>query len=813
MNAFGKVGPVTTRWINICLLLLAGAAAAVLLPAWAQDETEPGWVDTVEKSLGTIIGNLDKRRIGPDGSQAQDDGDDGDGGTGPPGGAALADADPSQLDPDDAAIAPLITTWLGSAQPLESANGGQLRFDEWGRVVGTTATGDKIFATRKPTNTGGQSSTGYVWGRRQYMASTNLCMLEDYVMAMLGGGDLADCRIEVPALASLPLPDLVGQNWFSALQRLKERGFEVEPKFRKAAPTPGENEHVYAMSPAPGKRAAAGSTVKLTIYAQFKGRIKMPNMIGMKLGQALVKIGDLGMSGMGREGIEPTSPDQDGIVYEQNVAPGKSTRQSEGIIVTYYHVKPQFVMPELRGLTFDDASTRMREFKVWVRGGGTFDRPAAPTDDAVGRVAEQSIAAGELFKEGAELTLRLFGASKAQLAAKHDCSYYRGTVSYWDQERGAPACHCTGGFTWSEQNRRCVGTPEQQVAALDCDRFPGAQAQWDETSGGAVCGCQQGLVAAPDRKSCVRPPPTVQPKQTVKVTPPVTVRSSREKCVLRSGYGGLNLADPLMVLVRFRNARPDGLREYRFAVANRDVPVYMQRARADMSKWAGRDGGDIVVDGTKRQFCAYLERNCAQLVGVGGMHDYCGYAPEDPRQADATAEANRRAEQDRRARAAAEQEARERQRRQEQARLEQERRDQARRQAALAQQCPDLYRKIMILDQRGNSFESLMASNEASDLGCDYMEMQRVLGPYNMAAARGQQKQFDVDRHLRSLGMTPSGGGPVGGPGATPGGLRPASEIPYGWEDLSCREIELQGYECPSGPWDGDNCILGMCPE
>jgi hypothetical protein len=62
----------------------------------------------------------------------------------------------------EAEIAPLVREWFAVAEPPVNAQGGRVRYDEWGRVVGQVP-GGMIAGGPKPDDVGARTSVQYVW--------------------------------------------------------------------------------------------------------------------------------------------------------------------------------------------------------------------------------------------------------------------------------------------------------------------------------------------------------------------------------------------------------------------------------------------------------------------------------------------------------------------------------------------------------------------------------------------------------------------------------------------------------------------------
>ena len=101
---------------------------------------------------------------------------------------------PNDAEPRLEDIKGLIREWISSARPVENAKPGvNLRFTEYGVLVGTTPTGT-IRANAPPDESRSFASPeAYLWARRQELDSLNLCKLGVYVRTRLAGKPLSNC--------------------------------------------------------------------------------------------------------------------------------------------------------------------------------------------------------------------------------------------------------------------------------------------------------------------------------------------------------------------------------------------------------------------------------------------------------------------------------------------------------------------------------------------------------------------------------------------------------------------------------------------
>lgn len=638
-------------------------------------------------------------------------------------------------------------------------------------------------------------------------------------------GDKVTLTVFAEFTKQIMVPKVTGLSGAKARKKLEDAGFTVKMKTGASAKGPQQSFQVASVTPAEGSKADIGKTIVITTFGPFDDRVTLPKLTGMSRDEAERALRGLGIDPVISSGKKAPSKDQEGKIYEQTPEPGNTISPRQEVKLRVYD-QYQFEgpMPNLIGLTSDEVKKKLAPLRLRytkkVEG-------IAPNPKQTGRVTSQSTPPGKTVKEGDTITIVLYGKST-----------------------------------------------EERLTAAECERFPGTKAEWNAKTQKAQCACQEGLEPAKDKQSCVKPKPKIVLGHGEREDFPCTDAERKQPVYLyiaggihenlyfvqksgtnmlcsrnrKSGYmipqatgferyGWSNVRkvfahlSTLMVTERLKNKKTGlpilkghyvdwktkkkgGRFTIHYQQSSRHDPALAgaeTRAKEAAAREAERQRQEDFKRDLQRRAKEADQRRARKLEAERRALR----AQEQQRQEQ---ESLRRAEAERRRQQQAEAEYRARQR-QEQARLEQQRRAEAEKQATLQRRCPELYRKVMIEAQRGNKFESLLAQEEAGNIGCDYMESMRVLQPFFNAQARGQQKNFDVDRHLRSMGMGSSGGGYRSDPGgrssssrSSGSGKKPASQIPPEYQFLSCSELKQRGYECPDSPVSpGEICIMGQC--
>jgi serine/threonine-protein kinase len=174
-----------------------------------------------------------------------------------------------------------------------------------------------------------------------------------YITAVLGsGGDDLEPGVELA-----PVPLVIGLDQEDAVRELINAGFEADVQF-------AENEAVEAgivfeQSPRQGSDAEIGSKVQITV-SQSEETTALPNVLGRQEADARAILEALGFRvDLTRE----ASPDFDeGIVIAMTPEPGQEVNADALVTLTVSTGPDQVDVPNVIGLTLDEASRRLDQF-------------------------------------------------------------------------------------------------------------------------------------------------------------------------------------------------------------------------------------------------------------------------------------------------------------------------------------------------------------------------------------------------------------------------------------------------------------------
>jgi beta-lactam-binding protein with PASTA domain len=193
----------------------------------------------------------------------------------------------------------------------------------------------------------------------------------------------------------VPVPAVEGQSEEDAVKALEGAGFQTKTKTAFSDSVPAGQ--VISTSPKGGTSLTKGRTVTLTVSKGASG-VAVPKLVGLQRDAAEAQLEDLGLTANVTE-QETTQPP--GTVMEQD--PPAGTRVDKGAAVKLTVAKARPAVPDVTTdhPTVDEATATLEQagFKVQVR--------TRPDPANVGRVSDQSPAAGTKRSSGATVTIYL----------------------------------------------------------------------------------------------------------------------------------------------------------------------------------------------------------------------------------------------------------------------------------------------------------------------------------------------------------------------------------------------------------------------
>ncbi len=143
---------------------------------------------------------------------------------------------------------------------------------------------------------------------------------------------LRGTRIEIDVygayVTALAAPDVVGLQAAAARMQVEQAGMVAEIVVGDEAPSAESAYSVYAQEPGAGVVLEAGATVQLSIYADYRPRLRIPYLGGSTVQAAREQLVALGLSAVEGERVEAHSPGSEGLVADTQ--PGAGTEVDAG---------------------------------------------------------------------------------------------------------------------------------------------------------------------------------------------------------------------------------------------------------------------------------------------------------------------------------------------------------------------------------------------------------------------------------------------------------------------------------------------------
>ncbi len=335
-------------------------------------------------------------------------------GTGNGDGSGGRTLDPASINPNDPDISGYIREWIGVAEPpLNATIGANLRYTEWGVMVGTVP-GGVITANRPPDASAGWTSVEYVWMLRDDLDSVNHCKLGEYVMSKIGGPVL-QCAGRYGPQPPNPLDDYRGRRMGRAKQDALMKGLAVSTVGGDPAPEPDLAFRVQDQWPAPETEVEAGAAFELKVYGDYVAVTSVPDLAGQSLSGVRERLGGAGLE-FDVVGGDPAADESQAFTVQwQDPAAGAEVDPDSRVTVALFGAAPSLVRVPL--VSFQTAS----DARAAIEGVGLVATivggDPAPWAEAAYRVQDQQPAASVEVEPGSVVEVVLYGAFEPTVAA------------------------------------------------------------------------------------------------------------------------------------------------------------------------------------------------------------------------------------------------------------------------------------------------------------------------------------------------------------------------------------------------------------
>lgn len=311
-----------------------------------------------------------------------------------------ADGANNQLSPDNPDVRRLITEWINSAEPPDNARiGANLRYENWGRVHGTTPSG--VITLNGPPDYAGSypSHFNYLWDSKHKLDSVDHCTLGEFVDIRLINGSIGSCH----ARYKPEVPDMVGMNAKQAQQLLTQRKLSPQFQLGEIPDSPEKEMTVASQSSPAGSSLAKQSKVQIKVYGKYVETITIPDVTGKPIAEAKTELENEGFDVSISLGSEPVSEAQGKTVEAQNPPAGTTVKDGEQVALTVYDVYVEkHELPNLVGKTREEAESLLTQSGLIPDFRTT---PEAETEAEGNRVVNQIPEAGTVLKVDSVVTV------------------------------------------------------------------------------------------------------------------------------------------------------------------------------------------------------------------------------------------------------------------------------------------------------------------------------------------------------------------------------------------------------------------------
>jgi serine/threonine-protein kinase len=198
------------------------------------------------------------------------------------------------------------------------------------------------------------------------------------------------------------VPDLAGEHVVAALELLSDLSLNTRIKgmeYNSDVPI----HHVISQSPDPGSEIKPGRDVRITL-SKGPETIRMPSITGLSLSQSRIVLDENGLS-VGNIARIYDEHAYDEEVLSQVPASGRIIHRDSPVdLLVSIGARPgEFIMPNLTGLSVQDAVKRIENMNLTLGHLDTLFHPDAPMN----RIVEQSPASGYRVSERDTISLSI----------------------------------------------------------------------------------------------------------------------------------------------------------------------------------------------------------------------------------------------------------------------------------------------------------------------------------------------------------------------------------------------------------------------
>ena len=196
------------------------------------------------------------------------------------------------------------------------------------------------------------------------------------------------------------VPDLGGKDIVYVLEILTDMELNTKVEGSEYSISVPKNRVIY-QNPEPGSEIKKGRDVRL-ILSKGKRTVIMPNLKGLSIHSALLILEENGLHNKALTHTYHKGYKKNAVIA-QGHSPGKAARRGDGVdlLVSLGSRPPAYMMPDLRGMSFDDAILSIERNNMVVGEIKTLFDPHQPEEMIIG----QEPLFGERVTEGSRVTL------------------------------------------------------------------------------------------------------------------------------------------------------------------------------------------------------------------------------------------------------------------------------------------------------------------------------------------------------------------------------------------------------------------------
>jgi beta-lactam-binding protein with PASTA domain/tRNA A-37 threonylcarbamoyl transferase component Bud32 len=261
--------------------------------------------------------------------------------------------------------------------------------------------------------------------------------------------------------ANVEVPRLIGHTREEAEALLSDAGLSTGVITFEQSPAVPAGQ-VMAQDPAAGDKVAAGAEINMVISAGVDA-VVVPDVAGKSENDAVFQLTSAGFQSS-QIIIErrPSADVTEGFVIETSPGAGEVVASDGTILVAVSKGAVPSVVPDVTGMTQEDATTKLEQFGFVVRVGDPIEVPA--NDPNIDKVAEQNPLAGSTQDFGSQVEISL-GQAPAEVAVPTVIG--KGESAAKNEIEGAGLTYARGADTLLAAGDASIGKVVSQDPAAD----------------------------------------------------------------------------------------------------------------------------------------------------------------------------------------------------------------------------------------------------------------------------------------------------------------------------------------------------------